>query len=111
MAKTLEATGTYKVKDTGEEISYDFSYEVIDSVEDAIEAIGEEKVKSLIQRMLKVDANNLARESAKVKNGHSTRQPLTEEQKAERKAQRQEDRDILKLLRSKGLSVEDIKGM
>lgn len=111
MAKTLEATGTYKVKDTGEEVSYDFTYDVVDSVDDAIELLSEDKVKSLVQRMLKVDANNIAREKAKVANGHSTRQPLTEEQKAERKAQRQADRDILKVLRVKGLSIDDIKGL
>ena len=111
MSREVNAQGTYRVKETGEDISYSFTYQAIDSVADAIETLGEDKTKSLLQRMLKVDANNVAREKAKVENGHSTRQPMTEEQKAERKAQRGADRDLLKLLKDKGLSLEDIKNM
>lgn len=111
MAKTIQAQGTYKVKDTGEEVVYDFEYTVIDTVQDAIDELGEDKVKSLVQRMLKVDSNNLARESAKAKNGHSTRPTLTEEQKQENKAKRQADKELLTLLKAKGLTVEQLKNM
>lgn len=102
--KNITATGSYTAPDTKEDISYSFEYPVIESVEDAVVELGEDKVKALIQRMLKVDANNIAREKVKAENGHSSRKPLTEEQKAERKAQRQADRDILE--RIKGLSSE-----
>lgn len=111
MAKTIEAQGTYSVRDTDEQMAYSYSYEAFDSLDDAIESIGNDKAKSLIQRMTKVDANNLAREAAKSANGHSTRPVLSEEQKAERKVVRQQDREIISLLKSKGLSLDDIKGM
>ena len=107
MAKTIEAQGSYKAP-TGEDIAYSFNYVVIDSIEDAINELGEEKVKSNIQRMLKLDANNIAREKAKVANGHSTRKPMTEEQKAEAKAQRKADKDLLAILKSKGLTIDDL---
>lgn len=109
--KTIEAQGTYTVKDTGEEVTYSFEYAVIDSIQDAVDSLGEDKVKSVIQRMLKVDANNTAREKAKAQNGHSTRPILSEEEKADRKAKRQADRQLLTLLKSKGLSLEDIENM
>lgn len=111
MSKTIEAQGTYKVKDTGEDVSYEFNYSSIESVEDCIELLGEDKTKSLLQRMIKVDANNLAREKAKSVNGHSSRVVLTEEQKAERKVTRQADRDLLSVLKEKGLTIADIQGM
>ena len=115
MGKTIEAQGTYKVPtqfdNAGDEISYSYEYTVIDTAQDAIDTLGEAKVKSLVQRMLKVDGNNLAREKAKSANGHSTRQPLTEEEKADRKAKRAEDKCLLDLIKSKGLSLEDIKGI
>lgn len=109
MSKILQAEGLYKAPDTKEEIKYSFSYTVIDSIADAVEALTEEKCKSLIQRQLKVDANNIAREKAKSANGHSSRQPLTEEQKGVNKAKRAETKDIMAFLASKGMSLEDLK--
>jgi hypothetical protein len=109
--KTIKTQGTYRVKDTDEEVSYSFEYPVIDSVQDAIDNIGEDKVLSLCQRMLKIDANNVAREKARVKNGHSTRQPLTEEQKAENKAKRQADKELLALIKSKNLTLADLENI
>ena len=111
MSKIIESTGTYKVKDTNEEITYEFSYTAIDSVQDAVDNIGEDKVKSLVQRMLKVDGNNLAREKAKAENGHSTRAVLTEEQKVENKAKRSADRELLAILKSKNISIDALKSM
>ena len=109
--KNQESQGTYSVKDTGEEITYSFEYQVIDSVQDAVDSIGEEKVKALVQRMLKVDANNVAREKAKTENGHSTRVALTEEQKSERKASRQADKQLLKAIKDKNLSLSDLENL
>ena len=115
MANIIEAQGTYKVpasfENAGEEIAYTYSYTVINTAQDAIAELGEAKVKSLVQRMLKVDGNNLAREKAKSANGHSTRQPLTEEEKADRKVKRAEDKSLLDLIKEKGLSLDDIKGI
>lgn len=111
MSKILQAEGTYKVKDTGEEVKYSFDYTVIESVEDCVELLGEDKTKSLLQRMLKVDSNNLAREKAKAANGHSTRAALSEEEKQERKAKRGADRELLAVLKAKGLSLSDIENL
>lgn len=111
MSEVIKAEGTYKVKETNEEITYSFDYTVIDSVDDCIELLGDDKSKSLLQRMIKVDANNLAREKAKSANGHSSRVVLTEEQKQEKKQQRSADRGLLALLKEKGLSLADIENM
>ncbi len=93
--KELTSTGQYGVKGTGEVITYDYSYVVYDSITDVIAAVGEAKLLATYQRQTKVDCNNVAREAAKTRNGHSTRVPLTEEQKVERKAARAQDKDML----------------
>jgi len=109
MAKMIKAQGSYSVKATGEEVTYDFEYPTYENLDSAIEENGEEEVLGDYLRMVKIDANNTAREKAKVANGHSTRQPLSEEEKAQRKAQRQADRDLLSLIKSKGLTLADLK--
>ena len=110
MDKTIIAQGSYEAP-TGEDITFDFSCLVIDSVQDAIDEFGEDKVKSAIQRMFKLDAGNTAREKAKVDNGHSTRKPMTEEQKAQAKVSRQADKEVLAVLKSKGLTLKDLMEM
>jgi len=117
MSKSIKASGEYTVKDTGEQVSYDFEYAVLDGstsqekINDAIELLGADKVAKDIQRMVKLDANNIAREKAKSANGHSTRATMTEEQKAEAKAKRQADKTLLDLIKSKGLSLSDIENI
>jgi len=110
MSKTIQATGTYKAP-TGEDVTYDFEYLVIDSIQDAIDTVGNDKVKSSIQRMFKVDANNLAREKAKTENGHSARKPMTEQEKSQAKAKRQADKELLAILKNKGLTLKDLMNM
>ena len=110
MSKTITAQGTY-TSPTGEDVNFNFSYLVIDDVNDAIAELGEDKVKSIIQRMLKLDASNTAREKAKVDNGHSSRKPMTEEQKASAKATRTADKELLAILKSKGLGIKDLMNM
>ena len=105
--KTIQASGKYTAPDNSE-VVYDFEYPVIDSVNDAIANLGEDKVKTLVQRILKVDANNLAREKAKVENGHSSRKPMSEEEKAVAKQKRLADKELLNILKSKGLTLEDL---
>lgn len=106
-----DASGTYTVKESGEDVGYDYQYDVIDSVQDAVDSLGEDKVKSTLQRMLKVDANNIAREKARTAGGHSTRAVMTEDQKAEAKTQRKADRELLTMIKTKGLSLSDIEGI
>jgi len=110
MAKTIAASGTYTAP-TGQDVVYDFEYLVIDSIQDCVDTLGEPKVKALLQAKLKVDANNVAREKARVENGHSTRPAMTEEDKAQAKAKRQVDKQLLDLLKSKGLSIADLLKM
>ena len=74
-------------------------------MQDAIDSTSEEKVFKLVQRMVKVDASNTAREEAKVANGDSTRVAMTEEQKAEAKAERVANKALLGKI--KALSASD----
>lgn len=103
--KTIQSQGEYKVKSTGEAQAYEFTYEAYESLQEAIDTLGEDKVFKLVQRMVKVDASNTAREGAKVENGHSTRTAMTEEAKAEAKVQRANDKALLAKL--KALSAHD----
>ena len=98
--KTIKAVGEYKVKTTGQAIGYEFTYEAYDGLQDEIDHLGEDKVFKLTQRMVKVDASNTARENAKVANGHSTRAPMTEEQKAAAKAERVQNKLLLERVKS-----------
>lgn len=106
MSKTIEAQGEYKVKSTGEMVQYDFEYVAFDSLEEAIEQLTEAEVLKRVQRMTKVDASNTARESAKVANGHSSRKAMSEEEKAEAKAKRAQDKALLDKI--KHLSPEQL---
>ena len=93
--ETIKAVGEYKRKSTGEAIQFDFEYPSFVDLQDAIDSTSEEKVFKLVQRMVKVDASNTAREEAKVANGDSTRVAMTEAQKAEAKAERQANKALL----------------
>lgn len=98
--KNINASGEYKVKSTGEMQAYEFTYEAYESLQEAIDTLGEDKVFKLVQRMVKVDASNTAREAAKVENGHSVRKAMSEEDKAEAKAQRASDKALLAKLKA-----------
>ena len=93
--ETIKAVGEYKRKSTGEAIQFDFEYPSFVDLQDAIDSTSEEKVFKLVQRMVKVDASNTAREEAKVANGDSTRVAMTEAQKAEAKAERVANKALL----------------
>lgn len=95
MAKEINASGEYKSKKSGEMVGYEFSYTAYDGLQEAIDTLGEDKVFKLVQRMTKVDASNTARESAKVENGDSTRKVMSEEDKAEAKAERVANKALL----------------
>ena len=98
--ENVKAVGEYKRKATGEAIQFNFEYPSFTDLQDAIDSTSEEKVFKLVQRMVKVDASNTAREEAKVANGDSTRVPMTEAQKAEAKASRQADKALLERVKA-----------
>jgi hypothetical protein len=110
MSKNITATGSYTAPN-GADVSYEFTYTAFDSLQDAIAVLGESNVLKCVQRMVKIDANNSTRESVKAENGHSARKPMTEEQKAQAKQQRQADKELLAILKEKGLSVADLKNL
>lgn len=91
-------------------MDYSFTYEAFTSLDDALESLGESKVLALVQRMVKVDANNTAREKAKVANGHSTRQPMSEEDKAEKKAERATNKRLLEALKANPDLLRQLQG-
>ena len=112
MAKAIQSIGTYSVKETGAEVEYGFEYQAFDSMQDAINSLGETECLALVQRMTKVDANNTAREKAKVANGHSARKPMSEAEKAQAKLDRTANKSLLQALRAKGIkSLEDLQGL
>ncbi|KKN51713.1 hypothetical protein LCGC14_0620000 [marine sediment metagenome] len=110
MGKAIEGQGAYKAPD-GTNVSFTYEYTQYDSIADAIAEIGEIKALKDLQRMIKLDASNPARESAKVANGHSTRISLTEEQKADAKSKRLADKSLLEVLKAKGISLEQLQSM
>lgn len=97
---TINTQGKYTIKETGASQEYSFSYESFASLDEALESLDEHKALALIQRMLKVDANNTAREKAKVLNGHSTRVVMSEEDKAKKKAERIVNKNLLEALKA-----------
>ena len=100
MSKLIKSQGQYTVKESGENVGYEFEFIAFDSFQDAVDELGEDNVLKLVQRMTKVDANNTAREKAKVENGHSTRKPMSEEEKAEKKEQRTQDKAMLNKIKA-----------
>ena len=104
----MSVQGEYLNKETNEIVNFDFEYLVIDSVADAIDELGEDKTKSILQRMIKTDARNGASLKAQAENGHNARAGLSEEQKAENKAKAKANRAILAKILASGKSIDDI---
>ena len=114
--KKVNAQGSYTIpKDfdnAGAEVNFDFSYEIYDTLAEAIKELGgETKVLAMINQTHKEDCRNNASGSAKSANGHSTRAVLTPEEKEARNQERKADRELLKVLKSKGLSLKDLMNM
>lgn len=104
--RKVNGEGSYTRKGTGEEIVYSYEYPVLESTSD----VNEGELLAIANRMLKVDANNVAREKAKAANGDSTARVLTPEEKERRKAERHEQGAIIKALKAKGFgSLADIE--
>lgn len=108
----MQAQGEYTNKENNETVNFDFSYTVIDNLTDAISELGEDTCKSLLQRMIKTDARNNASLKAQSANGHNARAGMSEEQKAEKKAERKTYAQIIQALKAKGItSVDDIDNL
>ena len=103
--KTITSSGNYVSKKTQKEVGFEFEYSAFDSLQEAIDTLGEDKVLKDVQRMIKLDASNTARESAKVANGDSVRKVMSEDEKAQAKAQRAQDKALLDKI--KNLSSAD----
>lgn len=101
---TMQSTGQYSKKD-GTTVSYEYEYVVYDGSEDMA------TILALANRQAKVDGNNKTREAVKAKNGDSVRPVLSETEKAVRKEDSKKVRDLAKLIKAKGLSMEDLKGL
>jgi len=106
----IESVGKYTAKDTGASIDYDYSYAVYETMDDALEVLGEAKCLALVQRMVKTDAGNTAREKAKTANGHSTRVVMTEEQKAEKKKERAGNKALLEAIKANPELLAQLQG-
>jgi hypothetical protein len=100
----IQSSGEYTIKETGVKQPYTFEFKTFSTIDEALESLGEVKVLALVQRMVKVDANNTAREKAKTVNGHSTKVVMSEEQKAEKKAQRGADKALNAVFKDKSRS-------
>ena len=111
MSQKQTATGEYTNKENNEIVTFDFEFLVIEDVADAIDDLGENTCKSILQRMIKTDARNGASLKAQAQNGHNTRAGLTEDQKETNKAERKSNSEILQALKAKGLTLADIAGM
>ena len=103
--RTVKGQGSYTRKADGSDVSYDFEYRVLESIEDIAEA----EVLALANRMLKVDGNNTSREKAKSVNGDSTARIMSAEEKEANKVKAKADRELLKALKAKGISIADLE--
>lgn len=104
MGKMLEATVSYSIPDNfdnaGQEISGSFEYLVIDTIDDAIESLGENDCKKLLQKAIKIQSANKARIKLMSENKHLAYKELSEESKAKLKLTRKRHQDAIKVLQS-----------
>ena len=109
--KTLQDSGEYTVKNTGETVGYQYNYTVAteQDVEDGTISVAE--LLKARNRMEKVDCNNTAREKAKSENGHSTRPVMSEEQKIENKAKRAQDKALLDKIKTLSPAQREALGL
>lgn len=109
MAK-YEGTGQYTNKQ-GQAVSYEYEYSAYNTIDEAIAELGEAKVISLVNRMCKVDSNNLAREASKRLNGDSNRPVLSEEQKIANREESRKKRQALKAVMQSPEMLAKLKAM
>ncbi len=111
-----KASGVYAAPDKTE-VGFSYEYMVFegttaqDLVNDAVAVLGVQEVAKRLQSEIKTNAGNTAREKAKSDNGHSTRKPMTEAEKAEAKVKRQEKDTVYNILKDRGLSIADLEAL
>ena len=102
MSKLISATVKYTVPDTfddaGDEVNGNFEYLIIDTVQDAIDEMGEQECKKLLQKAIKIQSANKARVKLMSENKHLAYAQQTEEQKAESKLKRAKNANAIKKL-------------
>lgn len=105
-------TGERVERDGGAFVEFEAEYVQYESVEEAVSKLGDDKVLQTINRMVKLDHTNPARENAKSSNGHSKRPVMTAEQKESAKQERKANKSFLDALKAKaaasGQSIEDV---
>ena len=111
MAKTINTSCSYKAPN-GQDINVPFEQTVYESIQDAVAVLGDVGVVRELNRMAKIDGGNVAREKAKVINGHSTRVAQTEEHKSKAKAAIQLTEEFADALKAKGItSLDQLAGL
>ena len=97
---------------TGSVVSLSLHQDFPENLEEMITHLGSEnKVFSIALRQLEVDFGNNERAKLQTVNGHSTKVVLTEAEKESKKAERAENKALVNLLKSKGLTLADIENM
>ena len=117
--RTVKGEGSYTRKATGEEISFVFEFPVIEDgdvvfqiLSDVVKAMLSDKkltVLQILNQTLKEDCRNDASGKAKSVNGDSTARILTAEEKEANKVKAKADRELLKALKAKGVSIADLE--
>ena len=105
-------TGERIERDGGVFVEFEAEFVQYDTVDEAVSKLGADKVIATINRMVKLDHTNPARENAKSANGHSKRPVMTAEQKENAKQERKANKSVLDALKAKasasGVSIEDL---
>ena len=96
---------------SGDVVSLTKELELAETFDEMIEQLGENKVYSLALRQYKVDFGNNERAKLQAVNKHSSVKLMTEEEKAEKKSERVKNKALVELLKSKGLTLQDIENM
>lgn len=104
---TMQSTGKYSKQD-GSVVNYEYEYNVYEEADLQTDSV---TILALANRQAKVDGNNKTREATKSANGDSTRPVLSESEKAERREESKKVRDLAKLIKAKGMSLEDLQSM
>lgn len=108
--KEYKGSGEYLYKEDGSKHSFDYTYPIYETIEEATDELGDSKVLAMVNQTSKEDVANNTREATKRANGHSTERVLSPEEKENRKEARREDRELLKLLKANPEAMAQLKG-
>ena len=98
-------------RDGGAFVEFEAEFVQYETIEEAVSKLGD-KALAALNRMVKLDHTNPARENAKSANGHSKRPIMTAEQKEAAKIERKANKSFLDAAKAKalanGVSIEDL---